>query len=107
MENRKKNRLTKKEYTKLRKAIESGLTNEQLYLMFPGLTINNIKGLRRKVRIERNATSVGQIPVVSNLPRVTAPVQQSVSYTFNGIDVQLSKAPKSVTIQDNSLTLVF
>lgn len=109
-------RLTYQETVKLEQMIRSGLSNKQLRLVMPRISDNNIYNLRAKIGIReyskwKNVPVTPQPVAVSQPAAVpeTQPVVQdsTVSYTINGVTIQVSKAPKSINIKDNSFTLEF
>lgn len=109
-------RLTFEERRKLSQLIKSGFSNAQIQVVMPRVTNNNIYGVRAALGIREYKYSkhIVQAPVTTTEPQPVI-VQQElfqepqapVSYNINGVNVQLSKSPKSITVNNNSLTFQF
>lgn len=112
-------RLNLEESKKLEELIKSGLNNKQLALIMPRLSIRNIYNMRAKLGLREYKkfhvtapvqTATISAPAGQQLALTAVPVKEAgttATYNFNGVNVQVSKTPKSITIKDNSFTLEF
>ena len=108
-------RLSFEETLDLQNAVAAGKSNKQIMAEMPRLTKNNIYFIRRKLgimeyKIRQKTVKVNQVIQEKQPVQVQEPIQSTssmVSYSINGINIQVSKAPKSISIKDNSFTLEF
>ena len=108
-------RLSFEETLDLQNAVAAGKSNKQIMADMPRLTKNNIYFIRRKLGImeykrRRKTVQVNQVIETNTPAEVQQPIQSTssmVSYSINGINIQVSVTPKSISFKDNSFTLEF
>lgn len=108
-------RLSFEETVTLQNAVAAGMTNKQIIATMPRVTKNNIYFIRKKLGIMEykrrpKFVQVNQVIQAEQPVEVQQPIQSTssmVSYSINGINIQVSVAPKSINIKDNSFTLEF